>query len=813
MGLYEYEKRHNRILRKLGAECTVLLKKDGSFPIEKGADIALYGSGARNTVKGGTGSGEVNSRFYVSIEKGLKRAGFNITTEKWLDEYDRIKEKSYKEFINSIKREAKGQRTPAVFIGMGRVMPEPEYSLPIDGSGDTAIYVLSRISGEGSDREVSKGDILLSDTELRDIRLCNEIYKNFMLVLNVGGVVDIHELSDIKNILLLSQLGVKTGDTFADIILGRSTPSGKLATTWACREDYQKIGDFGDKDDTDYREGIYVGYRYFDSVNRAALYPFGFGLSYTEFDIEYLGTWVDEDKVTVKANVSNKGAFSGKEVVQAYVSIPEGKLDEPYQVLAGFQKTGELKPGDKEIVEISFSLRDIAPYSEADSAYILEAGKYYIRLGNSSKDTVTVSALDLDSEVIVEKVQSAISAPGFTDWKPGDILTKDASRVLPSVIDIIKITAENVPTKEISYKLEYNDIDDDIRSMPIEKLIKASLGSYSEKMGGFASIIGNAGQTVAGAAGQTCMELGEYGISSLVMADGPAGVRLTKHFVKDGEKAHGLGDAALPQSVLVFLPKPAKVLMKVASYRPPKGAKIRHQYATAIPIGTAIAQSFDIGLAETLGDIVGEEMEMFGVHLWLAPALNIHRSIRCGRNFEYYSEDPLVSGLMSAAVTRGVQRHKNCGTTIKHFAGNNQEYNRTQNSSNMSERAFREIYLKGFKICIRDSHPKAVMTSYNLINGVHTSESMALTEDVLRCECGHKGLIMTDWVVQGFGSETDNKYPVATAPKVIMAGGNLFMPGTKADYNDVLKAFKEGYVTKERLLINVWYLKKGSELL
>lgn len=205
------------------------------------------------------------------------------------------------------------------------------------------------------------------------------------------------------------------------------------------------------------------------------------------------------------------------------------------------------------------------------------------------------------------------------------------------------------------------------------------------------------------------------------------------------------------------------------------------------------------------------EMELFHVDLWLAPALNIHRSILCGRNFEYYSEDPLVSGMMAAAITCGVQSHKGCGTTIKHYVANNQEYNRTQNNSMMSERALREIYLKGFGICIEKSQPKAVMTSYNLLNGIHTSESRALIEDVLRCEYGFLGLVMTDWVINGYEAEKDCKYPVAHAENVIMAGGDFFMPGTKLDYNEVVKAYKDGKVTKKQLLINATRIKKNSE--
>ena len=231
----------------------------------------------------------------------------------------------------------------------------------------------------------------------------------------------------------------------------------------------------------------------------------------------------------------------------------------------------------------------------------------------------------------------------------------------------------------------------------------------------------------------------------------------------------------------------------------PKGAVEKHRYATAIPIGTAIAQSLSIPFPETCGDIVGDELERFGVHLWLAPALNIHRNLLCGRNFEYYSEDPLVSGLTAAAVTRGVQKHPGRGVTVKHFAANNQEYNRVNTNSLISQRALREIYLRGFGLCIRESQPAAVMTSYNLINGVHTSESRELTQDVLRCEFGFQGIVMTDWVVEGPGMYNSRRFPRPDPGNVAMAGGDLFMPGSKADYDRLLKKLRAGKLTRQQL--------------
>ena len=220
-----------------------------------------------------------------------------------------------------------------------------------------------------------------------------------------------------------------------------------------------------------------------------------------------------------------------------------------------------------------------------------------------------------------------------------------------------------------------------------------------------------------------------------------------------------------------------------------------------IPIGTAIAQSFNTELAENFGDLVGAEMEMMGVNLWLAPALNIHRSILCGRNFEYYSEDPFVSGMVAAAITRGVQKHKGCFVTIKHYAANNAETNRYCNNSQVSERAMREIYLRGFGLCVREAGPKAVMTSYNLLNGTHTAEHRGLIEDILRCQFEFDGIVMTDWVIDVMTS-AGSKYRNSLSHEVAKAGGDLFMPGGKKDYENVLNALKDGSLSRKQVEIN-----------
>ena len=793
MKLLEYEQKHSALVRENGAECTVLLKKDGHFPLQEAGQIALYGGGARRTIKGGTGSGEVNGRYAVTVEQGLTDAGFTVTSTAWLEGYEKEKADAKARFLRDLKAEAKQRRQNVMLIAMGRTPAEPEYELPLDGEGDTAVYVLSRISGEGADREPKGGDILLSDTEIRDILACNEKYRNFMLVLNVGGVVDLTPVAGVGNILVLSQLGAETGNILADILLGKQNPSGKLTTTWAAWEDYPTLGEFGEKDETRYNEGIYVGYRYFDSVQKAPLYPFGFGLSYTEFAVGGAAATLQGDTVTVTAAVKNTGSCPGKEVVQLYVSVPAGKLDEPYQALCGFAKTELLLPGQEETVTITFSMRDIAPYDEASAAYILEEGDYLLRVGTSSRNTVACAAVRLPETVTVLQAKNVLGHPDFTDWKAPALKQEPAGDV-----PVLELRADAVAPQAAANPCA-EEIDPRIAALSEDQLIKMNLGAYDAKAG-IASIIGNSGFSVAGAAGQSCMEV--EGIPSLVMADGPAGLRLSRKYAIDkAGKIHSL-ESSIPASLTDFMSKPMLWVLKLMNYRPKRGDKIGGQYATAIPIGTAVAQSFNLQLAEEFGKIVGAEMERFGVHLWLAPALNIHRSIRCGRNFEYFSEDPLVSGLFAGAITKGVQQFPHAGTTIKHYAFNNQERNRTQNNSQLSERAAREIYLKGFGICVKTAQPKAVMTSYNLVNGKHTNERVGLIGDILRAEFGFKGIVMTDWIIAGYENERDCIHPVSDASHVCMAGGDLFMPGSKHDYDSIKSSLDKGTVTKQQLQIN-----------
>ena len=749
--MQEYEKKHIEVMRNNSAECVLFLKKDSSFPLKEPGKVILVGAGARDTTKGGTGSGDVNSRYFTTCEKGLEDAGFEIVSKDWLDEFPKFKQDRHSDFTDYLQNVADQLSSNAGHIAFGAVEPEREYDLPLEYSdAEAAFYVIRRNSGEGEDRRLVKGDIYLTDSEVRDILYLNKNYKKFMLVLNVAGVVDLSPVKNVKNILLLSQLGVVTGDIFADIVLGKVNPSGKLSSTWAAVKDYRYIEEFGGIDNTRYLEGVYVGYRYFDSVKKAPLFPFGYGLSYTDFKIECKEIKNDKDEFTIRTKVTNVGKFKGKEVVQIYLSPSQTNKDKPYQSLSAFQKTPLLEPEESAELNITFKLSDNARYDEVSAQYILDKGHYIIRLGKSSNDTKAIAYITLPEDIVTEVLTNVGGKPDFKDFK-AKIKYEDDLEDLEEIV----LEKKDFNKKRFDYNSYHISFNQKLMSFSNQELARMCVGHFTnteeEKIE----------RHVPGSAGETVLALDKID-KSLVLVDGPAGLRLTKKYESQG--------------------------------------KVYYQYTTAIPTATALAQSFNEKLLETIGNVVGTEMDIFNVHLWLAPALNIHRNILNGRNFEYYSEDPLLSGKMSAAITRGVQYHSNRGTTIKHFACNGQEMNRFNSNSILSERALREIYLKGFKIAIEESNPIAFMTSYNLINGVHSSQRRDLLIDVVRIEWGYNGLIMSDWYTSNQIKIGIANHPSQHAVPNILGGNNLQMGGGKKDYDLIMQSVEEGTMNSLNLL-------------
>lgn len=809
--IQDFEKAHISVVRRAAPECMVLLKNDGLLPLKAAGKLALYGSGARKTIKGGTGSGDVNVRHFVTVEEGLRNAGFTITTDRWLDGYDRVVAEAKEAFYEGLRREAKAAGLTGnhyAMYAMGKACPEPEYELSLEGEGDTAVYVLARNSGEGADRAAVAGDIYLTGTEIRDILALNAQYEKFVLVLNVGGMIDLKPVEAVQTILLLGQLGSATGDALADVLLGKSYPSGKLTMTWAPIEEYSTTDGFGHPDDTYYKEGIYVGYRYFDTFGRRPVFPFGYGMGYTTFVVKPKDMTADASKVTVTASVTNTGNAAGREVVQVYYSAPAGKLDKPWQELAAYAKTKELSPGESQEITLSFDTESMASYCTECASYVMEEGTYYIRVGNCSRNTHIAGAVVLDETTAVEKDKNICNASGFADFKPGGApFTYEGEAEEKAKAKEVTIRGADLKVQKTVYQespaeipagpaVKWDEVvsgerttDEFIAGLTDEQLAWLCIGAYKDAED-MMEIIGNAATHVAGAAGETTHRLEELGLPVLVMADGPAGLRLAPAYKQLGETAKALSSNLGEDMMVMFTPEERQ---KMAASAPKPSAEeeaapVHYQYCVAIPIGTGLAQSWNDELARQCGDLVGKEMELFGVHLWLAPALNIYRSPLCGRNFEYYSEDPYLSGHMAAGVTEGVQAHKGCATTIKHYACNNQETNRYFSNSVVGERALREIYLKGFEICVKEAQPHFVMSSYNLINGEHACSLKDIQTHTLRDEWGFEGVVMTDWLVTGGMGEMGTKWPCASCAGNVKAGNDLTMPGLPSDKEDIMKA-------------------------
>ena len=788
----KHEEIHYKILRETASECTLFLKKNEEFPLSEPCNVLLVGSGARNTQIGGLGSSNTEPRNYTTCEEGLENAGFVITSKKWLDEYPIEKEKHINEHMKYIETMHIQNKVTQCF----RMISFPEYdydlSLDFEQKAEVAIYVLARNSGEGTDRREIDGDIYLTKTEIKNILYLNKTYKKFMLVLNVGGVVDLSPVEEVSNILLLSQLGVVTGDILADIILGKANPSGKLATTWAEPKDYNTMKNFGFLHTTKYEEGVYVGYRYFDSANVKPLYPFGFGLSYTDFTINKAYLEHDREKILVSVKVKNVGKYPGKEVVQIYVSPSQENKDKPYQSLVSFKKTPELRPNEEIEFTIEFNLSQIARYDPILASYILDKGNYVIRVGNSSRNTEAFGYINLDQDIVTEQLKNINSHPGFEDYIP-DITKYPKDNY--DEMQKLTLSKEDFDIKTTLYNNYVSKIYDTVSKLTNNELAYLCVGGFTESFE-------ENNEKERGINGLTTRKVKSI-TNYLRMCDGAAGLRIARVYTDDnGHFKRLVPDPALINNFnyLYSQEKISLTLKKNEKEDFSKYKNVIYQHATSLPIPTAQAQSFNEDLIQKYGDIIGKEMEIFNINVLLAPAMNIHRNILCGRNFEYFSEDPLVSGKMATALIRGVQSHKNCGATVKHFAGNNQELNRMNNDSKMSERALREIYLKGFEIAVKEGHPIALMTSYNLINGIHPSENSELIINVIRSEWKFDGLIMTDWIISGEQEFNSAKNPGQYSFNTLRAGVNIHMTGHKIDVDFINQKLKENVLKRDDLL-------------
>ena len=839
----EREIRNMERSRKIATQGMVLLENNGILPLKNVKTIAAYGNGVRRTVKGGTGSGDVNSRMVINIQQGLEDAGFEIVTNDWLDIFDTMCNDARAAFNAYVAKRIQEEGMSAIMDIFQNPYKDPDLPMIEEpAKADACVFVIARNSGEGADRHPVAGDYELTDGEKAMITKLGEVYDNIVVVLNVGGVIDtkfLRACPKIGAILNMSQAGNISGYALADVLTGKVTPSGHLTTSWAENYmDYASAPTFshmnGDVDDEYYNDGIFVGYRYFDTFNIAPAYPFGYGISYTTFDVKTDGVCLDGDQVVVKATVTNTGSeYSGKEVVQVYYSAPVGSLPEkPYQELAGFAKTGELAPGESETLTITFPAAFMASYCEKCASWVLAPGTYYIRVGVNSRATHIAAAITLAERTVTSVLQNRavlegeldpIHPTGYMYTYDGELEEMAAAPILvldPAVIKTEVIEYSPAPeemTTDKDWTITLDDVIDGkadlkelVAQLTIEEMADLCIGTArgGALMGG--PQIGNSSTAVPGAAGDTTSKLVDSRkVPNIVLPDGPAGLRLSTHFVTDADDnvIPGLGDSGLG-GLFEMGEKPER----------PADAKDYYQYCTAIPIATLLAQSWDLQAIEDAGDIVGSEMEEFHANLWLAPGMNIHRNPLCGRNFEYYSEDPLVAGRCAAADTKGVQKHPGCGTCIKHYALNSQEDNRQGNNAHVSERAIREIYVKGFEIAVKESQPLSLMTSYNLINGEHAANKYDTVTAMLRDEWGFEGIVMTDWGTTGglgiFGEEPERKYAPSDAAGCIKAGNDLTMPGGEWDLQSIINSVgaNEGEVryplTKAELQLCAWRILK-----
>ena len=782
----DLEKANRQLAFKAAKEGIVLLRNEGDCLPLTGKRIALYGAGVTNASKGGTGSGEVNNRDNITIYQGFKNRGFTITTERWIADYKDALKQARQEFKSKLHQAMKGKSRfdeNACYWAIdpikesfpsGRKITEEDFK---ESSCDAAIYVITRQAGEGKDRYNEKGDYLLSDTEVHNIAFIANHYAKSILVINAGAAVDLSPLNGLplKTVVFMGQAGEEGGNALAALLSGEANFSGKLTATWyesltnhPLAQTYSYLA--GQTDYEEYVEGIYVGYRYADAFDVKPLYPFGYGLSYTTFGLKSTMT-VEGTTIKIETTVVNTGKVAGEEIVQAYLSFPKAEITRERKALVAFARTKEIKPGESDTIALSFDLADWGYYDEKKAAYFLDKGTYVVLVGDSSVHLTPVGAVSIDARVMTEKTVNVcplkndfeeIKAPDFEPYRfDGE----------PIVIDT---KAFKTQTHEYGHKV---DVPELIKLMSDDELAHFLNGfeAYNDE---------EAPHVAPGCAGKTAPYPSvKYNIPVLAMADGPAGLRLVPVYHTDGEsRAAGILHSeklALGSKFFAF-----KRLFQGISLKPKMYA-----YATAFPVGIVLAQTFDTELLEEIGRAVSKEMDEYAIDIWLAPGMNIMRYPLCGRNFEYFSEDPLLSGKMASAISRGVAESGNHTVTLKHYCCNNQEDNRLKSDSRVHERALREIYLKGFKIAVKEGKSAALMTSYNLVNGVYTNSSFGLIATLLRDEWGFDGLVMSDW-----GSVATGQ---AVAYEAIKAGNDIIMPGGTVQAEELVKSLKNGELTRD----------------
>ncbi len=717
---------HWRIAKKACTEGTVLLKNDGTLPLQKNDKICLFGTGAGDFQFGGGGSGKVYAQRLISLSDAL----VDLDQKGEISFFTPLRD-FYLGEIQKVYKEARAlYPTERDFAAWQRKFKMPLPDLPEElyheavKFGGTAIFCLSRYSSEGDkdgDRTGLQGDFTLWDNEkvLLD-RLCRD-FDRVVVILNTCGPVSTEEYrtnDKVGAVLYPLYGGGMSGLSLAEILMGKDYPSGHLQDTLAKSiDDYPGSDRFHESPYyVDYTEDIFVGYRYFETMApHKVSYPFGFGLSYTTFAIEPLSCRYKAFRVQMKVQVKNTGSFQGKEVIQLYLSAPQGKLGKAAKVLTAFQKTKELAPGEECTLNLSFNLKDFASFDDLGkikkSAFVLEQGLYEVLIGNNVRDTEKCLSFELKKDVIC-KVCGDFMAPRSLKER---MLADGSMEKLP-----------------LAKKSQYRPKATGLLAKAPEEPISLAKALEEDRLEEFLATL-------------TDEELGEmlYG-HEMMNASSTNAIGLSPRYYLDDKK------------LVPLLP----------TADGPMGIRARYGRglsATHFPGENAVSQTWNLALAEKVGKTIALEAKECNLAIWLAPAMNIHRHPRCGRNFEYFSEDPLTTGLFAASYVKGVQSQKICAT-IKHFCCNNREFNRREADSRVSQRALREIYLKGFEIAIRLSDPWALMTCYNLVNGEQGSTNAEAISGILRGEWGYEGVVMTDW--RTFSLLEDE----------VAAGGDVKMP-------------------------------------
>ncbi len=774
------------LLRQVGADGCVLLKNNGALPFTQDDTVAVFGRVQYDWFFVGNGSGgDVCTPYKISLADSIKSEK-PFKTDPILDEKYRVWSQKH-------------QVDPGFWGHWPRFYPEmkiPEKEIELASQRNTkALVVIGRSAGEDRENALKKGSFYLTDSEIKLLDSVTRCFEKTVLILNIGSITDFEKINSYKDklsaIMIVWQGGMESGNSVCDVLSGKVSPSGKLTDTIALKySDYPSSDNFGNKEKNCYTEDIFVGYRYFETFcPEKVLYEFGYGLSYTDFSAETLKAEFSDGKFRAEVKVKNIGSYSGKEVIQLYVSAPDGKLSKPSKVLTAFAKTSLLAPGEEQILtlvcdEYSFSSYDDIPTSDTANSYILESGDYDFFIGTSCRK--------------LKKVFTHNRSCSKTLCRCNEVMAVDKEDVFDRIIGITengkhKISYAPVPSRTVSLKetvenslpkpyvytgdsgIKLKDVRDKKASMGdfIAQLTPDELELITRGEGPMDSALGPKGN--AGAFAGVSQSLRDKGIPPVITTDGPSGIRLISS-------------------------------------------------CSLMPCATAIASTWDTELTTALFEQMGSEMVQKGTDVLLAPGMNIHRNILCGRNFEYYSEDPVVSGEIASAAVIGIQKN-GVSACPKHFACNNQEYNRNYNNSVLSQRALREIYLKGFEICVKKAKPVSIMTSYNKINGVWSHYNYELCTTVLRNEWNYDGVVVTDWWMRyasspEFPEINGNAYRVRAQVDVLMPGARTAVSKNFSSDGTLLETYgKEDGITlaemqrsAENVLNAVLKINKGKNL-